>query len=586
MLIHDSHKAFYREPAGPVIPETRVTFRLRCDDAATVILRTWMDEELCYTMMCGADHVWEVAIDMPDHPGLFWYYFLIYREDGRTVRYGNAFDLLGGEGAVWDKGDPESFQITIYDKEYKTPDFFHGVNIYQIFPDRFFKAPTAAVDKRTDRFVYKNWDDELKLEYGVVDGNYAAMDFYGGTLTGVQKKLGYLKELGVDIIYLNPIFQSRSNHRYDTGDYTKVDPMLGTNEEFVALCKAAKKLGMRVMLDGVFSHTGEDSIYFNRYGHYDSEGAYQSAHSPYYDWYTFRSFPEDYRSWWNFRSLPEIRKDNPEYQDFMFRDKVGIVPRWIEAGACGWRLDVADELPMAFLRRLRKAAKKADPNAVVLGEVWEDASNKIAYGETRCYCSGDTLDSVMNYPLREAILDFLTDKTDAQALVRLVKHQAEVYPAPFRYALMNLVGSHDRARVLSILCGKEGKDMPRSEQEVLEVTKEEYELAAERYRKAIDLLCALPGCPTIYYGDEAGMTGCTDPYCRKTFPWGKEDEGLTTYVRDRLTQRQANEVLRLGHCDIAAADADTVVITRYFTDTDALGAPRMESVKEVITVKR
>ena len=586
MLIHDSHKAFYREPAGPVTPDTRVTFRLRADEATSVVLRTWMDEELCYTMMCGADHVWEVAIDLPDHPGLFWYYFLVYRGDGRTIRYGNAYDKLGGEGAVWDKGEPESFQITIYDPAYKTPEFMHGCNIYQIFPDRFFKAPTASVDKRTDRFLYESWEDEVREENGYLRGEYNSNDFFGGTLTGVQEKLPYLKALGVDVIYMNPIFQASSNHRYDTGDYTRVDPLLGTNEEFRALCEAAKKLGMRIMLDGVFSHTGEDSVYFNRYGSYDSVGAYQGHDSPYYDWYTFRKYPDDYRCWWNFKTLPECRKDNPDYQDFMFREKTGVIPRWIHGGACGWRLDVADELSMDFLRRLRRTAKKADPEAVVLGEVWEDASNKIAYGEMRCYCTGDTLDSVMNYPLREAIIDFLTGKTGAAALVRLVKHQAEVYPAPFRYALMNLVGSHDRARVLNMLVGKECKDIPRSEQEKVTLTQEEYALASERYRKCIDLLCALPGCPTIYYGDEAGLTGCPDPYCRKPFPWGREDEGLQTYVRDRLNHRRESEVLKYGHCDIVALDEDTVVITRYFSGTDGLGQARTEAAKEVLTIKR
>ena len=355
MLLHDSQDLFYRDPAGPLPEGSKVTIRLSCDEATSVVLRTWMDEELCYTMVPTEKGVWELGLRLPDKPGLFWYSFIVYREDGRTVRYGNAYDKLGGEGAIYEQGEPESFQITVYDREYQTPDFMHGSNIYQIFPDRFFKAETTSVDPRKDRAMHKSWQEDVSLNKNA-NGDYTPNDFFGGTLTGIQQKLPYLKSLGIDILYLNPIFQSRSNHHYDTGDYLKIDPLLGNEEEFKSLCDAAKKLGMRVMLDGVFSHTGDDSIYFNRYGTYNSVGAYQGPNSPYYTWYTFRSFPDDYKSWWGFRSLPECRKDNAEYQRFMFRDKEGVVPYWIHAGACGWRLDVADELSMDFLRKLRVAA--------------------------------------------------------------------------------------------------------------------------------------------------------------------------------------------------------------------------------------
>lgn len=588
MMLHDSHKAYYRMPAGPVPTGTKVTIRFQCDEATAVILRTWQEEELCYSMVNTYKNAWQCTLTVPEKPGLFWYSFIIYRKDGRTMRYGNAYDKLGGEGAVYEKGEPESFQITVYDKDFTTPDYFHGANIYQIFPDRFWRGKTASVDDRVDRYVHENWDEEMISVGDMRGGKYQELDFFGGNLMGVVEKLPYLKSLGVDIIYLNPIFRARSNHRYDTGDYSKIDPLCGTEEEFRTLCDEAKKLGMRVMLDGVFSHTGEDSIYFNHFGHYPTLGAYQGESSPYYDWYTFKKFPEDYRAWWGIMSLPELRKDNPEYQQFMFRDKDGIVPRWIHAGACGWRLDVADELSMDFLRKLRVAARKAAPDAVVLGEVWEDASNKVAYGEMRCYCTGDTLDSVMNYPLREAILAFATGKSSAQDLVRLVKHQAEVYPAPFRYALMNLVGSHDRTRVLNMLCGKECADLSKAEQQFVRLTADEYELAVKRYKLCVDLLCALPGCPTIYYGDEAGLTGCHDPWNRRPFPWGREDKSLQAFVSNKLTHRQQSDVLKFGLCDIEAVDEDTITITRYMdgSGVDGLGNKTSCTTREVITVCR
>lgn len=587
MLLHDSHNEFYRTPSGPAPAGSNVLIRLHCDEATSVVLRTWMTEELCYTMLPTAEHVWEVAIPLPTTPGLFWYYFLIYRKDGRTIRYGNQPDKLGGVGVAYDHGEPESFQITLYDPAYKTPEAFHGANIYQIFPDRFRHAPTKAVDDRKDRYVHKNWDEELLGVGDLRGGKYQELDFYGGTLTGIQEKLPYLKDMGIDIIYLNPIFRARSNHRYDTGDYTQVDPLCGTNTEFTELCEAAKKVGIRVMLDGVFSHTGEDSVYFNHFGHYPTLGAYQGQSSPYFDWYTFNHYPEDYKAWWGILSLPELRKDNPEYQKFMFQPHEGVVPRWIEAGSCGWRLDVADELPVDFLRKLRAAAKAADPEAVVLGEVWEDASNKVAYGETRCYCTGDTLDSVMNYPVREAILNFVMGKTSASTFVRLIHHQEEVYPAQFHYALMNLVGSHDRCRALNILAGRECQELSKADQQHVHLNVEEYELAVRRYKLCIDLLCALPGCATVYYGDEVGLTGCHDPWNRRAFPWGREDKSLQKYVANKLRHRQESDLLRLGYCDIEAPDDDTLLITRRMKDGhDALGQESTVTGKEIIKVCR
>lgn len=587
MLLHDSHNEFYRTPSGPAPAGSNVLIRLHCDEATSVVLRTWMTEELCYTMLPTAEHVWEVAIPLPTTPGLFWYYFLIYRKDGRTIRYGNQPDKLGGVGVAYDHGEPESFQITLYDPAYKTPEAFHGANIYQIFPDRFRHAPTKAVDDRKDRYVHQNWDEELLSVGDLRGGKYQELDFYGGTLTGIQEKLPYLKDMGIDIIYLNPIFRARSNHRYDTGDYTQVDPLCGTNTEFTELCEAAKKVGIRVMLDGVFSHTGEDSVYFNHFGHYPTLGAYQGQSSPYYDWYTFNHYPEDYKAWWGILSLPELRKDNPEYQKFMFQPHEGVVPRWIEAGSCGWRLDVADELPVDFLRKLRAAAKAADPEAVVLGEVWEDASNKVAYGETRCYCTGDTLDSVMNYPVREAILNFVMGKTSASTFVRLIHHQEEVYPAQFRYALMNLVGCHDRCRALNILAGRECQELSKADQQHVHLNVEEYELAVRRYKLCIDLLCALPGCATVYYGDEVGLTGCHDPWNRRAFPWGCEDKSLQKYVANKLRHRQESDLLRLGYCDIEAPNDDTLLITRRMKDGhDALGQKSTVTGKEIIKVCR
>lgn len=582
MFLHNSHQAFFRTPAGPAPAGSEVTIRFLSDESDSVVLRTWTGEENTYVMHCDGDNAWSATITMPQEPGWLWYDFILYQKDGHSIRYGNAYDQLGGEGAVYQDASVFSYQITVYKPGYKTPGFFQGANVYQIFPDRFFKAPTKAVDDRKDRVLHKDWDEELLSDSDPRSGDYKALDFFGGTLTGITKKLPYLEKLGVTVIYMNPIFRARSNHRYDTGDYTQIDPLLGTQEEFETLCQKAEEKGIRVVLDGVFSHTGEDSRYFNRYGTYDTVGAYQSKESPWYDWYTFRTYPTDYACWWNIPSLPEVRETNPTYERFMFQPKEGIVPRWLHAGASGWRLDVADELPMEFLRDLRTAAKRARRDALVLGEVWEDASNKISYGEMRNYCAGDTLDSVMNYPLREAILNFVTGKHDAAALARVINHQAEVYPAQFRYALMNLIGSHDRARTLNVLCGKEGLELSKREQQALRLTEAEYALAVERYKLCVDILCALPGNPTIYYGDEAGLTGCPDPFCRRPFPWGKEDKDLQEYVAGKLNHRKSSAVLKYGHCEVSAEDADTLRVVRYLDGTDGLGRKAGKQREEIL----
>lgn len=585
-MFHSSHDPFYRVPAGPAPAGSEVLFRFRDGAACGVVLRTWMAGETLTPMQRKEDDVWETSIVIPDQTGLLWYDFIIYFPDGGSVRYGNAYDRMGGEGAVYHVGEVASYQLTVYRPDFRTPDFLKAANIYQIYPDRFFRAATRARDDRTDRVVHRSWKAPLLSETDHSRPDASTTEFYGGTLNGIRKKLGYLQELGITVLYLNPIFMAKSSNRYDTADYLRIDPLLGTQAEFETLCEEAQALGIRVLLDGVFSHTGSDSVYFNADRHFDSVGAAQGTDSPYYNWYSFDHFPDRYRCWWGFKNLPEVRKDEPSYRDMMFRDREGVVPRWLRAGASGWRLDVADELPMDFLTELRRAAKKAKRDAALIGEVWEDASNKLSYGQQRCYCTGDTVDSVMNYPLREAILQFMTGAIDADALVRLIRHQAEVYPAQFRYATMNLLGSHDRARALNVLIGKEGLGLSQDEREAISLTKDEYRLAVERFKKCVRIICGLPGAPTVYYGDEAGMTGTSDPFCRKPFPWGQEDTDLQSFVRDELNHRRHSQALRFGHCEVEALDADTIRIVRYLDGQDALGRKCASHAREERIIRR
>ena len=584
MICHDTHNPFFRDPAGPVPAGTAVTFRILCDDAADVILRTWMGEERAYPMRFDSERVWEVQVKLPEETGIYWYDFIVYHHDGVTQRYGAPDDDLGGEGHLCEEY-LHSFRITLYQPEWHTPSWIHGAVIYQIFPDRFFRAPAAAeAEPDSRRRFHEDWNEDF---FPLRERENGSMDFYGGTLNGIREKIPYLQSMGVTVLYLNPIFKSQHNHHYDTGDYTLVDPMLGTNADFESLCRACEAAGIRIILDGVFSHTGQDSLYFNAFGNYPGVGAAQSKPSPYASWYTFEHFPNKYRCWWGDPSLPECRKDDPSYQRFIFDEQEGIVPRWLRAGADGWRLDVADELTMDFLRKLHRSARHAKRDAFVLGEVWEDASNKVAYGETRCYCTGDTLDSVMNYPLRTEILRFVRGEGNAYELARLIRHQAEVYPVPFRYALMNLLGSHDRARVLNAVIGKEGEGLTRAQQQKEKLSPEEYEVARRRLKICVDLICALPGCPTLYYGDEAGLTGCSDPFCRKPFPWGREDTELQAYIAAKLSHRRRSSLLKTGYCEVEALDEDTLRVRRFMLDGhDALGRKSAVHSEELFSIRR
>ena len=577
MPLHDSHNTFYRSPQGALPCGALLRLRLTCGFARSVQVRTWDGQETYHPMVQESPDTYAAEITAPLVPMLWWYDFSIQTENG-TLRYGNAYDQMGGEGALYE-GTPASYQVTVYSPSFETPSFLHHGIIYQIFPDRFFRGSMSLASGRKDIYMHENWDEAPLLRIDPRSNDNLALDFFGGTLHGITEKLPYLNSLGITVLYLNPVFQARSNHKYDTGDYSRIDPMFGTEDDFKELCEKAAAYHMRVILDGVFSHTGEDSTY-------DSLGASQSPDSPYFSWFTFTQYPERYKCWWDIPSLPEVRKDDLGYRAFMFNTESGIVPYWLKNGASGWRLDVADELPMDFLRELRTCAKRAKKDAAIWGEVWEDASNKIAYNVPRSYCLGDTLDSVMNYPLREGIISFLTFQTTAWQLARLIRHQQEVYPAPFLYAMMNLMGSHDRARIINVLAGCEWSHLSREERSGLRLTPEQYRLGKDRYIKAMEILCALPGAPALYYGDEAGLQGTADPYNRGTFPWGREDADLISAIRKLFEARMKKPVQRTGFLEAAAADEDTLLIRRFVEGgKDALGQPA-EDGEKIIRVRR
>ena len=410
MQLFDSRDERFRLPFGAVKEGTAVLFRiclprsLGCTGSRLTIRGDSLMERrdgMFWAGMEGEDAEWWDCHYAPDRPDVYWYRFELDTAAGKRYLCREAdgtASLRDKPGAMW--------QLTCYAADFVTPDWPAGGVMYQIFPDRFFSSGVDKTGVPEDRVLRGDWGGQPQWRPDAA-GEIRNNDYFGGDLKGIEQRLDRLCELGVTCLYLNPIFEAHSNHRYDTADYSRIDPLLGDEEDFRSLADTAARLGIRILLDGVFSHTGADSVYFNRECRYPSEGAYQSPSSPYAGWYQFRRWPQEYAGWWGFVTLPEVDELNPGFMAFI-NGEDGIVRRWLRAGASGWRLDVADELPDGFLDRLRQAVKAEKPDALVLGEVWEDASNKQSYGHRRRYLLGSQLDSVMNYPFRDAVLGFLT----------------------------------------------------------------------------------------------------------------------------------------------------------------------------------
>ena len=500
----------------------------------------------------------------PETPRVYDYHFHLIARDGGFFCGAAENGLTSKRFSAW----PAGFRLTVYAADFKTPAWFQSGVMYQIFPDRFARSPDETVnwgvqahrDSGRSIEVHERWDEPVKWR-GENGSPYSPDDFFCGTLRGIREKLPYLSSLGVTVLYLNPIFESDSNHRYNTADYLQIDPILGDLADFAGLCDQAREYGIRVMLDGVFSHTGSDSVYFNRAGAYEAPGAYQGESSPFFPWYDFQEFPDKYRCWWGFPTLPEVKEDCESWQNFIYNGEDSVVRRWLRLGASGWRLDVADELPDDCLRGIYRSAKTEDPDSVVLGEVWEDPTVKVSYGKLREYALGGELDSVMNYPLRGALLDFARSRTDAFALLDFLLHQKIHYPQPMYRALMNLLSSHDVPRARTALgFDVERMNGDRAAQAGLRLSGEEDARAAKLQAVCAAIQYALPGIPCLYYGDELGMQGAFDPFNRA--PFAPDGADLTELYRTLGENRSAMAPLRSGDAGFFAPDGDTLCVLR------------------------
>ncbi|WP_300616036.1 glycoside hydrolase family 13 protein [uncultured Lactobacillus sp.] len=524
--IFNSWDTKYKQPFGATQANTSVKWAVEVDEEIQEIT-LWLtknnESPVAYPMTFNDESkMYETSVKIGSS-GLYYYYFNIKQND-QFYFLERSQDGFGDGEISQDGRDIRTFQLTCYDRAVpQAPWYTQGV-VYQIFPDRFNNGnPHGEVQGcKKDSFIYATKEDSpyyIKDEHGDI----ARWDFFGGNLEGIRQKIPYLKDLGVTAIYLNPIFQASSNHRYDTQDFMKIDPMLGTEEDFKNLIKDLHKNRIALILDGVFNHVGADSKYFL--------SAVTDKTGPYYSWFNFINYPTKYQSWWGVTTLPEVNKNNADYQNFICGPD-GVLAKWTRMHVDGWRLDVADELPMPLLREIRERLQNEDCH-VLIGEVWEDASHKFVNSEFRTYMDGDNLTGTMNYPVRNFIVSLLQANNEQEEVAALndLEKLVENYPKAFLENCLNNIGTHDTARIKTVLGGDE-------------------QLVA----LAFGLLFSVPGVPCIYYGDEAGLEGDKDPDNRRYFPWGKESDFLEKEVKELAHWRRENRALvngKVGYVKIA-----------------------------------
>lgn len=553
-IFFDSQNLFYKHPFGAIVNGSSVTLRIKIeteesiDKVNLVVINNKSISKYSMYLEHSKNNIniYIVSFNINYDTTLLFYYFEINMLN-KMLYYGNNKLSLGGIGEIYES-NPISYQITVYDKKSKTPMWFKNSIIYQIFVDRFYNGnEDGTISKpKNNSFIYGTWYDKPMYIRKPDTGEIIRWDFYGGNLKGIIKKLDYLKELGINIVYLNPIFEAISNHKYDTGNYKKIDSMFGDNTIFKELVVEARKRGIYLILDGVFNHTGSDSIYFNKYDNYNGLGAYQSKDSPYYSWYRFEEYPNEYDCWWGVKSLPCVNEMEPSYLDYIIRYEDSVINYWMDFGIRGWRLDVADELPDEFIQEIKQTCLKKDSESILLGEVWEDASNKISYGKRRKYLFGNELDSVTNYPFRQNLLKFLDYKISSDLLHKVFMSLYENYPIHNFYSNTNVLGTHDVERLFTVLKAIAEKHINEYIYES-NTSENKLELIAMKLLKIATLIqLTFPGVPLIYYGDEVGMEGLNDPYNRAAYPWERENKEILNWYKKIIEIRNKKSVLRTG----------------------------------------
>ena len=567
-IIFNSQDEKFKSPFGAVSCDENIHFNIfikksiNCSNVS-LIIKNIKEKEFEMSIKGEekvGDHdyvIWSLDFISPSIAKTIFYHFKISLGDkNNNIYYGNNSLALGGLGEVYENY-PIDYQITLYYKNNIVPTWFKESIIYQIFPDRFRNGnkDSKINEPKENSFLYGQWND-IPMYIKNNNGEIARWDFFGGNLKGITEKIGYLKDLNVETLYLNPIFEATSNHRYDTSNYHKIDPILGTYKDFKSLIKECKKKNISVILDGVFNHTGKDSIYFKE--------ASMSKNSPFYPWYRFQNYPYDYDCWWGIKDLPCVNELEPSFFKYIIEGKNSVINHWMNAGVRGWRLDVVDELPSFFIESLKYKCKNINSDSVIIGEVWEDASNKISYGQKRDYFNGKQLDSAMNYPLRTYLLNFYNGSIDSGTLCKYMNSLKENYPKENYYSSFNLLGSHDVKRI---------KTSVKNIVKEYNIDSQLHETMTMDILKSLSLIqFTLPGVPVIYYGDEVGLEGEKDPDNRRTYPWGMEDLNLLNWYKKISTLRFNSKVLKKGEIKFFSPHPDVFAYIRYLpNERDFIG---------------
>ncbi len=564
-ILYDSKKTEFKSPFGTIKTgeECKINIHIpkhcRTKEVSLEIFKESGGNYAAASLVKGSEYteyeIYSGSFSIND-AGLYFYRFYIITEEGDFPLFKQGYDMTNMcEGEMW--------QLSCIDKGFTTPKSFFGSTMYQIFPDRFYKSGEVNLKGKLEPYTIHEKTNEIPSFRPDINGEVLNNDFYGGNLNGIAKKLPYLKKLGVSVIYLNPIFKAFSNHRYDTADYKKIDEMLGSEQDFKNLCKKAHRLNIKIILDGVFSHTGSNSVYFDKNGIFGN-GAYHNESSPYKEWFDFKAYPDGYTSWWGIETLPCVKEMNESYLNYIIEGEDSVVEHWLKLGADGFRLDVADELPDEFIERLRKRLKGINENALLIGEVWEDASNKCSYGVRRKYFLGKELDSVMNYPFRTAIIDYVLSRDNGESFRNTVMTICENYPPEVTLSLMNMLSTHDTQRLVTVLSGVEA---PKTKEERAEFKLSESELEKARHRvyAASFLQFVLPGMPCIYYGDEILTQGFEDPFCRTFFDWEKvENEESVRFFSALSSLRERYKALKFGSTRVEHLGDGFVKIIREY----------------------
>ena len=588
-----------------VIPEEPA-----CFSEVTIRFRTARNNVDRVFLVCGGQKHLMVRVESKND---FDYYAYVMRLDDQKVSYyfevqtGRITGIFDMRGLVQEVNEYYDFIII---PGFHTPDWAKGAVMYQIYADRFCNGDSSN-DVLTNEYCYIGEPVHRVEDWGRYPAQMDVREFYGGDLQGVLDKMDYLQDLGVEVIYFNPLFVSPSNHKYDIQDYDYIDPHLGkivsdegdllpdgqrenrfasryidrvtnkanleaSNKLFAQVVAEAHRRGMRVILDGVFNHCGSFNKWMDRERIYENaegyeKGAYVSADSPYRNYFDFHNpaawpYNNSYDGWWGHDTLPKLNYEgSQELMDYVLH----VAKKWVSPpyNVDGWRLDVAADLGHSqefnhhFWQEFRKAVKEANPDAIILAE---------HYGNTRDWLQGNEWDTVMNYDaFMEPVTWFLTGMEkhsddyredllgNAESFWGAMRHHTSSFSMPSWQVAMNELSNHDHSRFLTRTNHKVGRTNTLGPQAA------EQGINKAVFREGVVIQMTWTGAPTIYYGDEAGVCGFTDPDNRRTYPWGHEDQVLLSFHKDIIRLRRENEELRSGSLKMLENDYNFISYGRF-----------------------